>query len=331
MPENNLKGTVLYSGIVPTNTSDVYPTHSAIYGMGGFRSVKTIAERDAIPVERLEVGAKVLVSEQETGYYVRSIAEDGTVTWELDTRLIADRLLPTPMMEGTWSFSNSLGEEVTADSLGITNVNSKVITIEKGYKASLAGRFKWTVTDYQTYKDPETCSGDLGTTLPSNGVFSEISNITGITENRIIKETISAKKKGLMISGNSVIKAEGLDSFSDQYEIKFRPRIYFGTVTSKTPSASDILALSGTKLLDESNSERITNITASGTQYYCYSYPKELGTLSMIVQNGGAAILEDFTRSEINIVSGSGISTSHYVYISKYKGAFQNVILDFKI
>lgn len=195
MPENNLKGTVLYSGIVPTNTSDVYPTHSAIYGMGGYRSVKTIAERDAIPVERLELGAKVLVTDLETEYYVRSIAEDGTVTWELDTRLIADRLLPTPMMEGTWSFSNSLGEEVTADSLGITNVNSKVITIEKGYKASLAGRFKWTVTDYQTYKDPETCSGDLGTTLPSNGVFSEISNITGITENRIIKETISAKKK----------------------------------------------------------------------------------------------------------------------------------------
>ena len=43
------------------------------------------------------------------------------------------------MMEGTWSFSNSLGEEVTADSLGITNVNSKVITIEKGYKS----KFSW--------------------------------------------------------------------------------------------------------------------------------------------------------------------------------------------
>lgn len=86
MPDKDLKGTVLYSGIVPTNTSDVYPTHSAIYGMGGYRSVNTISERDAIPVERLEVGAKVLVTEQETGYYVESI-EGGRDNWQLDTYL----------------------------------------------------------------------------------------------------------------------------------------------------------------------------------------------------------------------------------------------------
>lgn len=330
MPENNLKGTVLYSGIVPTNTSDVYPTHSAIYGMGGYRSVKTIAERDAIPVERLEVGAKVLVTDLETEYYVRNISEEGEITWELDTRLIADRLLPKPIMEGTWSFFNSLDENVDAATLGIDNVNSRVITIESGYKATLAGRFKWTVQDYQTYKDPETCSGDLGTTLPENGIFSNINNVSNITTDRIIKQTISAKKKGLMIDGSSVIKAEGLDNTSDQYEIRFRPRIYFGTTTSKTPSAGEILSLGGTRLLED-NSQMITNITASGTQYYCYSYPKELGTLSMIVQNGGAAVLEDFVKSEINIVTGSGNSIAHYVYTSKYKGAFQNVILEFKI
>lgn len=207
MPENNLKGTVLYSGIVPTNTSDVYPTHSAIYGMGGFRSVKTIAERDAIPVERLEVGAKVLVSEQETGYYVESIVDE-KVNWQLDTYLFADKLLASPVISGTWSFKNNAGTEVTNTEVGVSNVNASSITIERGYKAKFVGSFKWTKTT--TNKAPTSCSGDLGTTLPSSDVASPTTTIDNIAASRVIKETLSAPKKGFMVSGSSVVVASGM-------------------------------------------------------------------------------------------------------------------------
>lgn len=325
MPENNLKGTVLYSGIVPTNTSDVYPTHSAIYGMGGFRSVKTIAERDAIPVERLEVGAKVLVSEQETGYYVESIV-DGKVNWQLDTYLFADKLLASPVISGTWSFKNNAGTEVTNTEVGVSNVNASSITIERGYKAKFVGSFKWTKTT--TNKAPTSCSGDLGTTLPSSDVASP-TTIDNIAASRVIKETLSAPKKGFMVSGSSVVVASGNDTTSAQFSINVWSRQRYGVTTSATPTQDDIKAMTGTKLVN-ARTLSVSGVTADGTQYYSYAYPKDLGALTSIVQNGAAPVLEDFNRTEVTVTNGAGVNIVYYVYTSKYKGAFQNVKLDFK-
>lgn len=326
MPENNLKGTVLYSGIVPTNTSDVYPTHSAIYGMGGFRSVKTIAERDAIPVERLEVGAKVLVSEQETGYYVESIV-DGKVNWQLDTYLFADKLLASPVISGTWSFKNNAGTEVTNTEVGVSNVNASSITIERGYKAKFVGSFKWTKTT--TNKAPTSCSGYLGTTLPSSDVASPTTTIDNIAASRVIKETLSAPKKGFMVSGSSVVVASGNDTTSAQFIINVWSRQRYGVTTSATPTQDDIKAMTGTKLVS-ARTLSVSGVTADGTQYYSYAYPKDLGALTSIVQNGAAPVLEDFNRTEVTVTNGAGVGIVYYVYTSKYKGAFQNVKLDFK-
>lgn len=326
MPENNLKGTVLYSGIVPTNTSDVYPTHSAIYGMGGFRSVKTIAERDAIPVERLEVGAKVLVSEQETGYYVESIV-DGKVNWQLDTYLFADKLLASPVISGTWSFKNNAGTEVTNTKVGVSNVNASSITIERGYKAKFVGSFKWTKTT--TNKAPTSCSGNLGTTLPSSDVASPTTTIDNIAASRVIKETLSAPKKGFMVSGSSVVVASGNDTTSAQFSINVWSRQRYGVTTSATPTQDDIKAMTGTKLVN-ARTLSVSGVTADGTQYYSYAYPKDLGALTSIVQNGAAPVLEDFNRTEVTVTNDAGVNIVYYVYTSKYKGAFQNVKLDFK-
>jgi hypothetical protein len=326
MLENNLKGTVLYSGIVPTNTSDVYPTHSAIYGMGGYRSVKTIAERDAIPVKRLEVGAKVLVSEQKTGYYVESIV-DGKVNWQLDTYLFADKLLASPVISGTWSFKNNAGTKVTNTEVGVSNVNASSITIERGYKAKFVGSFKWTKTT--TNKAPTSCSGDLGTTLPSSDVASPTTTIDNIAASRVIKETLSAPKKGFMVSGSSVVVASGNDTTSAQFSINVWSRQRYGVTTSATPTQDDIKAMTGTKLVN-ARTLSVSGVTADGTQYYSYAYPKDLGALTSIVQNGAASVLEDFNRTEVTVTNGAGVNIVYYVYTSKYKGAFQNVKLDFK-
>lgn len=326
MPENNLKGTVLYSGIVPTNTSDVYPTHSAIYGMGGFRSVKTIAERDAIPVERLEVGAKVLVSEQETGYYVESIV-DGKVNWQLDTYLFADKLLAFPVIYGTWSFKNNAGTEVTNTEVGVSNVIASSITIERGYKAKFVGSFKW--IKITTNKAPTSCRGDLGTTLPSSDVASPTTTIDNIAASRVINETLSAPKKGFMVSGSSVVVASGNDTTSAQFSINVWSRQRYGVTTSATPTQDDIKAMTGTKLVN-ARILSVSGVTADGTQYYSYAYPKDLGALTSIVQNGAASVLEDFNRTEVTVTNGAGVNIVYYVYTSKYKGAFQNVKLDFK-
>lgn len=74
----------------------------------------------------------------------------------------------------------------------------------------------------------------------------------------------------------------------------------------------------------------VSGVTADGTQYYSYAYPKDLGALTSIVQNGAAPVLEDFNRTEVTVTNGAGVNIVYYVYTSKYKGAFQNVKLDFK-
>lgn len=58
---STLVGVNVFDHIVPFTNSDNYPTHLAIYGKGGWRTVNSIAERDAIPIERREEGMVVHV------------------------------------------------------------------------------------------------------------------------------------------------------------------------------------------------------------------------------------------------------------------------------
>lgn len=55
----SIKGTNVLAPVVPFDTTDVHPTHEALYGRGGYRSVATTAERDAIPSTRREAGMLV--------------------------------------------------------------------------------------------------------------------------------------------------------------------------------------------------------------------------------------------------------------------------------
>ena len=50
----NLTGTNVAAPIVPFTSSDQYATHKAKYGKGGWRTVDTLAERNAIPDSRRE-------------------------------------------------------------------------------------------------------------------------------------------------------------------------------------------------------------------------------------------------------------------------------------
>lgn len=66
----DLKGTNVYSPIVPGTDSDTYPTHYAKYGKGGYVSVDTIEERNAIPIERKEGGMLCLVKQDPDKIYL---------------------------------------------------------------------------------------------------------------------------------------------------------------------------------------------------------------------------------------------------------------------
>ena len=325
---DNLKGVIVPDTVKPTSELDTYPTHDEKYGKGGYRSVKSIAERDAIPASRLNVGSKCLVLSEENGYYVDSIDEGGTVHWKLETSLFADKLLVSPTISGTFSFFKNDGvESATPQEVGVSNVNSKSITVENGYKVKYVGRFSWRSATGR--KNPELCNGDFGTTLPESGVNSEDVTISNIASTRTLVERIVAKKKGFMVSGSSVVEATGNDQTQDQVQINIWHRRYFGLTTESAPNQEAIKALTGTDLSNTKNSTK-GGVSAGDNQYYCYAYPKSLGALSSIIQNGAAPVLGDFNKTEIKITNRAGLQIDYYVYTSKNRGAFRGVSLEFK-
>lgn len=64
----DLKGTNIYAPIVPGTDEDRYPTHYNKYGKGGFKCVRTIAERNAIPIDRLEIPTMCYVFDDDLFY-----------------------------------------------------------------------------------------------------------------------------------------------------------------------------------------------------------------------------------------------------------------------
>ena len=79
---SNIAGTNLAAAIAPFTTEDTYPTHYAEYGKGGWHSVATLSDRDAIPVQRRETGMVVFVQAENIPY---RLTADGS--WE---RLLND-------------------------------------------------------------------------------------------------------------------------------------------------------------------------------------------------------------------------------------------------
>jgi hypothetical protein len=67
-----IKGTNVIAPVVPFSTDDVHPSHESRYGKGGYRTVATIEERDAIPAPRLEAGMLVHVVADGKAYQLGS-------------------------------------------------------------------------------------------------------------------------------------------------------------------------------------------------------------------------------------------------------------------
>lgn len=80
-------GINLGAPILPATEEDIFPTHDAQYGKGGYRAVLNVAARDAIPVERLAVGSIVKTMDTGTNWIVTAIvniAGQDTPQWEAE-------------------------------------------------------------------------------------------------------------------------------------------------------------------------------------------------------------------------------------------------------
>lgn len=85
----SIKGTNVLAPVVPFDTTDVHATHEALYGKGGYRSVSTTAERDAIPAARREAGMLVWVGDTQKAWRMN----DNLSTWTEVTAINEPQLL----------------------------------------------------------------------------------------------------------------------------------------------------------------------------------------------------------------------------------------------
>ena len=217
-------------------------------------------------------------------------------------------------MTGTWTISG--GSTSTSDNL----------ILENGYSVSWSGSFKWNSST--GCKNPERTDGDLGSTLPFDGQNSNTTNITGITSNRSITQNLYAEKKGLLINGEKVINATGEDKSYKSMTVTFKHNLFKGSVTSPTPTGEQVYALTGE--LVASRAKTVSEVTTTTGQYYVYAYPKSLGDLTSIIQNGSIPVLSAFNKTNVTYTNAAGLSITLNVYTSANDGAFTNATLNFQ-
>lgn len=86
----NIPGTNLAAGIVPFTSDDTYPTHYAMYGKGGHRTVQSIVNRNSIPTTLKEEGMTVFVLDDNTKYtWKKNPNNSNIVEWLSDANINA--------------------------------------------------------------------------------------------------------------------------------------------------------------------------------------------------------------------------------------------------
>lgn len=222
--------------------------------------------------------------------------------------------LVSPSISGTFTVKTSGGSQSS------TSTNNS-LDVENGFVVDWTGTFSWKAVSGM--KRPESVSGNW-TTLPASGVASAAYTATGLKADTTISATLVAAKTGLMVSGSSVVMAKGNDTKIATAKVRFLHRRYWGLTTEKTVTAAVVKALSGTDL-NNTKVAKLTGISATDSQYYVIAYPKAMGELSKIVQNGATPLLDGgFVKSEVSVTNAAGVAIDYYVYRTDKPGALKN-------
>ena len=236
---------------------------------------------------------------------------------------VGNKQLPAPAITGTWSFF--MADGTTAAQL--SGVDARNPVVETGYQAQFSGTYMWTHADGK--KDPTAVgTGSAWSDLPKTGVASKTLTTEKLTANTTLAAVIAAPKTGLMVSGQDVVVASGNDTARDAVSITFKSRVYRGLTTTASQTADTVKALASELTTDKACTA--SGITTTNTQYYVYAYPKSMGDLTTIIQDGALPVLGAFAKTVVSITNAAGKAMDYNVYRSTNPGAFANAQLNFK-
>ena len=192
----DIKGTNVASKIVPYTTSDNYATHDEEYGRGGYRTVNTVAEMNAIPADRRKEGMLVYVKNDK--YY------------RLNS---SNTFVDAGIINGASSGSSNI-KVITTSSLFERNRNN-VITLNASDTTIIKSLFNNQYKNVQLYYlgansiyPVNVYSASFSSTSPSTGnkVFLSTTSHTGVPNGEVI--TYSNSTDTFKTGSNSQISNE---------------------------------------------------------------------------------------------------------------------------
>ena len=261
-----------------------------------------------------------------------SIEKESTTSTFIEVVERVDELFNTnlelvePKIDGTWDFYNNSFEPVTIT----PSPNKYNPVVENGYKAVFKGVYSWVSEDGK--KDPTSVvKGSFWDTLTGTDVSSEVVVSPFYIEDAVISIKLEAPKTGFMVRGEDVVRSIGVNDYTeDTRSVTFAHRLFYGVSTKgKDLVEYDIKSLKTSELITEHPNKILNHFSTEMDEYLIFAYPKVLGELDSIYQDG-IRVIKAFNKIELEITNGAGIVIDYIVYVTNHPGAFTDVELEFK-
>lgn len=210
-----LKGTQVAAIVVPFTDADKYATHDAEYGKGGFRSVSTIDDRDAIPVERKTEGMIVRVTANGLNYEWKNNA---WVEWlpkgniVIDTALSATSTNPVQNKIITTRV-NTIENSIVLISERVNNI--PIITVDTVWNAtsnnpasskaidSTISPIRTTANSAKSIADAAIPKSYIDDTMPENPVATRVPSTKLLGTVSAVANTAKSTADSAMTAANS--------------------------------------------------------------------------------------------------------------------------------
>lgn len=330
------------NGTVPTYMNDIYDKFKNVPGNVGF-VYGVVAYKDTVEISyahQVPGSAEYKKDMTWTYSYQNIIIPAATETAAgvlssqdkiyLNSIVEGDKPLADISISGTWTF------DPLTTTYSTSSQNS--ITIPYGYTATWTGTWKWKATDSQKIPEEYNDSNNAwGNKLPDNDTNSDSITKENIKSNTSWKQTIYAKKRGLVVD-NGKVKLMTSENSSYDYKtasvsISFTYYRFVGYSETNNPTSEIILK---NYIVENNKNTGITTSTnhsittpklnPSENQYVYYAYPATMKDISSILLDGKEDIFNAWKKlDDINItMPESNNSIKYKVYISTNPGAYRN-------
>jgi hypothetical protein len=314
-------GIVLGGPAVPTDDMDTYPVTDPRWGLGGMRTVATTADRNAIPVQRLQRLMFVGVEADGVTYRLKNSWPGGVLSVDADWEAFAS----TPG-GASWTPQGVTTATVGGVASG-TDLGTSPVAIETTLRAAFypyqgplvslailpaAGlrEFGDTVTSPVLTPTTTRRSNPITTLTLSRSVVGVIS--TYATPNPAGATEAPYTDTGTPVGVNTTYTAtvgDGTSTSTATRTYSFCYPYYYGVGAPGLSGA----AIAGLTKIVQLQANTLTT-TSPTSQVYYFAYPAAYPDLSSILDQSGFETILDYTLRTVSITGLDGTSQSYKVY-----------------